>query len=242
MLQNEETITCTHLVSVVQCGLYFSDRDKPKHLDFRECLRSDFPIERRRPEKARRGKVEGFRPRRAYFQPDDSAFVWQEGGAVYLQSEAPFNKDKFLQALDAVIRACKETRPLDAEPLQLAMTVTNRFEFMPYEVDQFELHRYFTIAPQPSPEIRRLAVFLFQGELNLRYGDWGGDGVDMQLKFPAYGPGGSNGIADLTIESQNPFVDELETTIQKAAKELDKVEELTFDATTQEMHQLLNWK
>lgn len=241
MLQNEDTITCTHTISVVKCGLYFSDRDKPKHQDFRERLRSEFPIERRRPEKARRGKVEGFRPRRAYFQEDELTFVWQEGGAVYLQSEAPFNKDKFLQALDAVIRACKGTRPLDAEPLQLAMTVTNRFEFMPYEVDRFELHQYFTIAPQPSPEIRRLSVFLFQGELNLRYGDWGGDAVDMQLKFPAYGPGGSNGIADLNIESQNPFVDELETTIQKAAKELDKVEELTFDATTQELHQLLNW-
>jgi hypothetical protein len=63
----------------------------------------------------------------------------------------------------------------------------------------------------------------------------------MQLKFPAYGPGGSHGIADLTIESQNPFVDEWETTIQKAAKELATVEELTFDATTQELHQLLNW-
>lgn len=68
MLQTEDTITCTHSVSVVQCGLYFSDRDKPKHVDFRDCLRNVFPVERRRPEKARRGKVEGFRPRRAYFR------------------------------------------------------------------------------------------------------------------------------------------------------------------------------
>ena len=241
MLQDEDTITCAHFVSVVQCGLFFSDRDKPKVTDLRECLRGDFPIERRRPEKPRQNTLEGFRPRRAFFQPDEMTFVWQEGGAVYLQSEAPYNKDNFLQALDAVVRACKETRPLNAEPLQLAMTVTNRFEFMPYEVDQFELHQYFTIAPQPSPQIRRQAVFLFQGELNLRYGDWGGDGVDMRLKFPAYGPGGSNGFVDLTIESQNPFVGALEDAIQTAAKELENIEELSFDATTQELHQLLNW-
>lgn len=241
MLQNEGTITCAHFVSVVQCGLYFSDRDKPKHADFRECLRSDFPIERRRPEKARRNELEGFRPRRAFFHPDDVTFAWLEGGAVYLQSEAPYNKGSFLQALDAVVRACTKTRPLNAEPLQLSMTVTNRFEFMPYEVDQFELHRYFTIAPQPGPEIRRQGVFLFQGELNLRYGDFSGDAVDMRLKFPAYGPGGSNGFAALTIESMNSFVGVLEEATQTAAKEIDKIEELTFDATTQELHQLLNW-
>ncbi len=242
MLQTEDIIiTCAHSVTVVQCGLHFSDRDKPKPVDFRECLRNDFPIERRRPENARRNEVEVFRPKRALFQPDDVTFVWQEGGSVYLRSEAPYNKDKFLQAIDAVVRACNQTRPLNAEPLQLSITITNRFEFMTYEVDQFELHRYFTIAPQPSPQIRRQGIFLFQGELNLRYGDWGGDAVDMQLKFPAYGPGGSNGFADLTIESTNPFVSSLEDATQKAAKELDNIEELTFDATTQELHQLLNW-
>lgn len=240
--QETETIACSHFVSAVRCALFFSDRDKPKsQAELREQLRSDFPIERRRPDAVRKNGVEGYRPKRAYFQSDDATFVWQQGSAVYVQSEAPHDRGTFLKVLDSVVRACAATRPLNVEPLQMEVTVINRFEFKPYEVDQFELHRYFTIVPQPSAEIRKQSVFLFQNDVSLRYGDWGGDLIEMGLKFPAYGPGGSNGFIDLTITSQNPFVSTIDETVTCANKDFNSVEELTFDATTKELHQLLNW-
>lgn len=235
-----ETFGCDHAVTTVRCGLFFSDQYKPKsQIEFREHLRKDFPNERRRPEGTRANGVEGFRPRRAYLHKDDATtVVWQQGSAVYLQSEGSYIRDKFLKALESVVQACAATRRVNVEPLTLEVNIVHRFEFSPYEYEQFELHRYFTILPQPSPEIRRLGVFLLQNEINLSYADYGGELIELALKTPV---NRKNGCVELTINSHNPFVPTMEDTITSVNKELDSIEELTFDATTKELHQLLDW-
>lgn len=242
MQQELEATTCNHYLSAIRCALFFSDRDKPKsQAALREYLRREFPIERRRPETVGSNTVEGFRPRRAYFTANETSFVWQEGGAVYLQSETPHDRCRFLQLLDAVIQVCASARPLNVEPLQLEITARNRFEFSPFNVDLFELHKYFSIVPQPSAEIIRQKVFLFQGEINLRHGDYNGDYIGLCLKYPAYGPGGSNGLVDLTITAQDPCVWSLDEASNSAHKAFNIIEELTLETTSPELHQILNW-
>jgi hypothetical protein len=240
MQQDLEKITCAHFVSAIRCSLIFSDLDKPSHW-FREYLRSEFPIERCQPQPIRKGTIEGFRPTQAYFDADETTFVWQDGKAVFIQSEAPHNRVQFLKHLEAVVHACAETRPLNSEPLQLVCIGTSRFEFMPYDIDQFELHRYFNIVPAPSPEIRKHGVFLFQNDINLKYANHNGDYIAVGLKFPSYGPSGTNGFVDLEIATITPCVWWLDTAKNSVTSALGTMHELTHEATTAELRRILNW-
>jgi len=240
MQQDLEKITCVHSVSALRCTLLFSDRDKPSHW-FREYLRKEFPIERCQPKPINKGTIEGFRPTRAFFDVDETTFVWQEGRAVFIQSEAPQNRVRFLQLLESVVHACAETRPLNTEALQLVCMSTIRFEFLPYNIDQFELHRYFSIVPAPLPEIRKHGVFLFQNDNSLKYGNHNGDYIELNLKFPSYAPSGTNGFIDLEIATLTPCVWWLDTAKNSVIKTLDTMHELTHEATTDELHQILHW-
>lgn len=238
-----KTITCTHSVSAIRCGLFFSDDDKPKsQTALREYLRTEFPIDRRRPDVAHRSQLEGFRPRRAYFDVSESTFVWQEGGSVYLQSESMHRREEFMRTLNSVIAACGATRARNVEPLQLEVALTNRFEFSPYEMDWFELHKYFSIIPQPADQIRKERLFAIQAEMNLCYAEYSGSMVEMSLKFPAYRRAGClDAMVDLAVTSRNPFVGTIEEAMEAARKELNAIEQLTFEAATPQLHQILNW-
>ena len=243
MQQELETITCAHSVSAIRCTLLFSDRDKPSHW-FREYLRTEFPIERVQPKQINRGKIEGFRPTRAYFDAEETTFVWQDGRAIFIQTEAPHKRERFLQLLESVVRACAETRPLNCEPLQLVSMCTNRFRFMPYtpnNMDQFELHRYFSFVPCPSAEIRKQGVFLLQNDINQKYASHNGDYIEMDLKFPGHTGGVLDGCVDLEITTLNPAVWWLDTTKDSVTKALDTMHELTHEATTKELHRILHW-
>lgn len=241
MQQDLEQMTCVHTVSAIRCTLLFSDKDFPSPW-LREYLRKEFPIERCQKKPIRKATLEGFRPTKAYFDAEESTFVWQDGRAVFIQTESPHNRDRFLRLIDAVVHACEATRPLNAEPLSLVCMSTHRFHFMPYEVDQFEPHRYFNIVPAPSAGIRKRGLYNFQNDINLTYGDYTGDYISLGLKFPAYGPGGSNGTVDLEITTLNPSVWWLDTTKDSVIKALDTMEELTLEASTEELNRILNRK
>lgn len=238
MQQDLEKITCVHFVSAIRCALIFSDLDKPTHW-FREYLRNEFPIERCQPKPNNKGTVEGFRPARAFFDADETTFVWQDDRTVFIQSEAPHHRDRFLQQLEAVGHACAETRPLNTEPLQLVSIGTNRFEFLPYSIDQFELHRYFNIVPAPSPEIRKHGVFLFQNDISMKYGSHNGDYIALSLKFPSYAPSGTTGFVDLEIATITPRIWWLDAAKNSVITALDTMQKLTNEATTEELHQIL---
>lgn len=240
MQQDLEKITCVHSVSALRCTLIFSDRDKPSHW-FREYLRKEFPIERCLPKQIITGTLEGFRPTRAFFDADETTFVWQEGRAVLIQSEAPHNRVRFLRQIDSVVHACAETRPLNSEPLQLVFIGTNRFQFLPYNIDQFDLHRYFGIVPAPFPGIRKNGVFLIGNDNRLKYANHDGDYIELSLRFPSYSPSGTNGFVDLEIATLTPSVWWLDTTKSSVMKALDTMNELTYEATTNELHQILHW-
>lgn len=240
MQQDLEKITCLHSVSAIRCTLLFSERDKPSHW-FREYLRKEFPIERCLPKPINKGTIEGFRPTRAFFDVDESTFVWQEGRAVFIQSEAPHNRVRFLRQLESVVHACVETRPLNSEPLQLVFIGTNRFQFLPYDIDHFELHRYFNIVPAPSPVIRKNGVFLIGNDNSLKYANHNGDYIELSLRFPSYSPSGTNGFVDLEIATLTPCVWWLDTTKSSVATALDTMHELTHEATTEKLHPILHW-
>lgn len=240
--QDQDPVTCAQFISAVRCALSFSQDDKPKsQVALRKTLRTEFPIQRRRPETICRNKVEGFRPRLAFYDLNETAFVWQEDNVVYLQSEAPHRREIFLQVLDYVALCCAAASPGNGKVLQLRVTVTNRFEFMPYAVDLFELHQYFSLVPQPPAGIPKQSVFLIQNETNLRYGDVNGDGIEIGLKFPAYGTCGSNGFIDLTITTLDTCVWSLNKVTESADKALNTIDEFTMDVTSPELHRILDW-
>lgn len=238
MQQDLEKMTCVHFVSAIRCALIFSDRDQPSHW-LREYLRKEFPIERCQPKPNNKGTLEGFRPIRAFFDADETTFVWQDRSALFIQSEAPHNRVRFLRQLESVIHACAETRPLNAEPLQVVCMSTNRFEFMPYVIDQFELHRYFSIVPAPPSVIQKHGASLLQNEINLRYSNHNSDYFELALKFPSYGPSGSTGFVDLDISTLDPRVWWLDTAKNSVTKALDTMQELIHEATTPELHRIL---